>query len=126
MTSDLKFLPIFFSLEQCFDRDLAYRDKIEETLQETLFQQRPLLEETVTQAMEKVLEMRDDILERTKAIRSGEIEVCPGQNIKQEEFLTQIRMQIMSILLSLIEKDAASTEKLQDVGKQLLAIRTKV
>ncbi len=32
----------------------------------------------------------------------------------------------MTVLLSLIEKDAASHEKLQDIGKQLLAIRTKV
>ena len=32
----------------------------------------------------------------------------------------------MSVLLGLIEKDAATSEKLQDIGKQLLAIRTKV
>jgi len=97
-------------------------------LQETLFQPSALPEETVTKTMEKVLEIRDDILERTKAIRTGEGEVtiCPEQNIKQEEFLTQIRMQIMSVLLSLIEKEAAQPDKLQDVGKQLLAIRTKV
>lgn len=78
--------------------------------------------------MEEVLGIRDAILGRTKAIRSKEdsVKICPEQNIKQEEFLTQIRMQIMSVLLSLIEKDAATPEKLQDVGKQLLAIRTKV
>ena len=97
-------------------------------LQDTLFQPRPLLDETDTKTMESVLEIRDEILERTKKIRNHdeEVPVCPDQNIKQEEFLTQIRMQIMSILLSLIEKDAATPEKLQDVGKQLLAIRTKV
>ncbi len=110
--------------------DLVYlfRDKIEAILQDTLFQPRPLLEETVTQTMEKVLEIRDEILARTKAIRTGDgdVTICPDQNIKQEEFLTQIRMQVMSVLLSLIEKDAASPDKLQDVGKQLLAIRTKV
>lgn len=46
--------------------------------------------------MEKVLEIRDDILARTKSIRTedGEVTICPGQNIKQEEFLTQIRMQV--------------------------------
>ena len=42
-----------------------------------------------------------------------QVTICDEQNIKQEEFLTQIRMQIMSVLLSLIEKDAASPEKLQ-------------
>ena len=46
--------------------------------------------------------------------------ICDGQNIKQEEFLTQIRMQIMSVLLSLIEKDAAQPDKLQ-----VLKITTK-
>lgn len=72
------------------------RDKVEEILQDTLFQPRPLLEETVTKTMEKVLEIRDDILARTKAIRTGEgeITICPEQNIKQEEFLTQIRMSV--------------------------------
>jgi hypothetical protein len=34
--------------------------------------------------------------------------------------------QIMTVLLSLIEPDAATPGKLQDVGKQLLSIRTKV
>ena len=47
----------------------------------------------------------------------GSVKICPEQHIKQEEFLTQIRMQVMSILLSLIEKEAASPEALQDVGK---------
>ncbi|TRY76845.1 hypothetical protein TCAL_06875 [Tigriopus californicus] len=104
------------------------KENLESILQDTLFQPRPLLEETVTKTMEEVLGIRDAILGRTKAIRSKEdsVKICPEQNIKQEEFLTQIRMQIMSVLLSLIEKDAATPEKLQDVGKQLLAIRTKV
>ena len=48
------------------------------------------------------------------------VKICPEQNIKQEEFLTLIRMQVMSILLSLIEKEAASPEALQDVGKSPL------
>ena len=48
------------------------REKIESILQDTLFQPRPLLEETVTKTMEQVLEIRDDILERTKALRTGE------------------------------------------------------
>jgi len=104
------------------------KEKIESILQDTLFQPRPLLEETVTKTMEQVLEMRDEILTRTKSIRTGdgEVNLCPGQNINQEEFLTQVRMQIMTVLLSLIEKDAAQPEKLQDVGKELLSIRTKV
>lgn len=103
------------------------KNKIEVILQDTLFVPRPLLDQTVTEAMEQVLEIRDAVLERTKLIRTEDesITICPEQNIRQEEFLTQLRMQIMAILLQLIEKDAATAEKLQDVGKQLLAIRTK-
>ena len=103
----------------------VFRDKIESILQDTLFQPRPLLEDTVTKTMEQVLVIRDDILARTKSIRTedGEVMICPEQNIKQEDFLTQIRMQVMTVLLSLIEQDAAQPGKLQDVGKQLLSIR---
>uniref|UniRef100_A0A0K2TTR8 Uncharacterized protein n=1 Tax=Lepeophtheirus salmonis TaxID=72036 RepID=A0A0K2TTR8_LEPSM len=105
----------------------SVKEKIEGILQDTLFQPKALLEETVTDTVEKVLEVRDDILTRTKAIRTGDesVPICPEQNIKQEDFLTQIRMDIMSVLLALIEKDAASHEKLKEIGKQLLVIRTK-
>lgn len=76
---------------------LAHREKIEVILQETLFQPRTLLDDTVTKTMEQVLEVRDDLLTRTKSIRTanGEVTICPEQNIKQEDFLTQIRMQVM-------------------------------
>ena len=65
-------------------------------LQDTLFQPRPLLEDTVSQTMGQVLQIRDDILTRTKAIRSGgeEVTICPGQGINQEEMLTKIRMSV--------------------------------
>ncbi|QQP40802.1 Uncharacterized protein FKW44_014970, partial [Caligus rogercresseyi] len=84
------------------------------------FQPKTLLEETVTDTVEKVLEIRDDILTRTKAIRTEDesVPICPEQNIKQEEFLTQLRMDVMT-------KEAASHEKLKEIGKQLLFIRTK-
>ncbi len=74
------------------------------------------------------MEIRDDILTRTKAIRTGEGEItlCPEQNIKQEEFLTQIRMMVMDVLFALIDEGAATHESLQAVGKQLLSIRSKV
>ncbi|CAB4056345.1 unnamed protein product [Lepeophtheirus salmonis] len=88
----------------------SVKEKIEGILQDTLFQPKALLEETVTDTVEK--EMRA-------------FPFAPEQNIKQEDFLTQIRMDIMSVLLALIEKDAASHEKLKEIGKQLLVIRTK-
>ena len=70
------------------------RDKIETILQDTLFQPRPLLEDTVQKTLAEVLVIREDILTRTKSIRSedGEVTICPEQGIKQEEKLTEIRM----------------------------------
>ena len=91
------------------------REKIEVILQETLFEPRNLLEQTVAEAMSQTLEVRDAILQRTKDIRTGEgdITICPDQGVNQEQFLSLIRMDVMTVLLSLIEQDAASTEKLK-------------
>ena len=63
-------------------------------LQDTLFKPRPLLEETVQDTLKEVLVIREDILARTKSIRSedGMVKICEGQGIKQEEKLTEIRM----------------------------------
>ncbi len=64
---------------------VSLREKIESVLQETLFKPKPLLEDTVTETMEKTLEIRDDLLARVKAIRNKDesINICPEQNIKQ-------------------------------------------
>ncbi len=35
-------------------------------------------------------------------------------------------MDVMTVLLSLIEPDAATAEKLQQIGRELLSVRTKV
>jgi len=104
------------------------KEKIEVILQDTLFEPRNLLEETVTEAMGQTLEVRDAILDRTKKIRTGDesITICPGQGVNQEQFLTMVRMDVMTVLLSLIEQDAATPEKLKEIGRQLLAVRTKV
>jgi len=104
------------------------KDEIEIILQETMFQSQALLEVTVADTMSQVLAIRDAVLDRVKAIRTGDdsIQICPEQGIKQEEFLASLRMDIMTVLLRLIEQDAATPEALQDIGKQLLAIRTTV
>ena len=83
--------------------------------------------ETVADTLEQILEMDNELLNRIKAIRTKDesITICEGQNIKQEAFLTQIRMDIMPILLSLVEEGADSPETLQKVGKDLLNVRTK-
>ena len=61
-------------------------------------------------------------------LRSGDesIKICAGQGVNQEQFLTLIRMDIMSVLLKLIEPNSATPEKLQEIGKELLAVRSKI
>ena len=65
--------------------------------------------------MSQTLEIRDNVLQRTKDIRTGEgdITICPEQGVNQEQFLSMVRMDIMTVLLSLIEPDAATPENLQ-------------
>ena len=93
----------------------VFRERIEVILQETLFEPSALLETTVAEAMTKVLEIRDSILERTKKIRQKDesITICPDQDVNQDQFLTTARMEVMTVLLSLIEQEAATPEKLQ-------------
>jgi len=104
------------------------KEKIEVILQETLFKPSTLLETTVGESMTQVLAIRDSILERTKKIRQKDesITICLDQDVNQDQFLTTARMEVMTVLLSLIEQDAATPEKLQEIGKQLLSVRTKV
>jgi hypothetical protein len=104
------------------------KEKIEEILQDTLFEPSAILATTVSNAMAQTLSIRDAILERTKLIRNKDesITICPEQDVNQEQFLTQARMEIMTVLLSLIEQDAATPAKLQEIGKQLLSTRTTV
>lgn len=103
------------------------KNRIEiDILQNTLFQSTTGFENTVKSTMDEILVIRDALLQRTKDIRNGEIATCPEQNIKQEEFLTQIRNQVMEILIELLSGDAANAEALQGIARKLLAIRTKV
>ena len=76
-----------------------------------------VLDETVAQTMEQVMEVRENILKRIKDLRKGEIETDESQNVKQEEMLSEFRMEIMTILLKLVNKDAASVEKLKLISQ---------
>ena len=83
-------------------------------------------EQTVSQTMNVVMDIREVILTRIKAIRKAEdsVVICPEQNIKQEEKLSEFRMEIMSILLKLVESEAASN--LKDISSQLLKFRSSI
>jgi len=74
----------------------------------------------------QVMEIRESLLKRIKDIRKGEIELDPNQNIKQEEMLSEFRMEIMTILLKLVEKDAASVDKLKEISQDLLRFKMSI
>lgn len=99
---------------------------LEMIVQEKLFQPKKILKQTVQDTMNSVLELRKTVLGRIKQIRANEVEINPSLNIKQEQFLNELRMDVMGVLLMLVEKDADNLESIQAVGKSLLAIRVKI
>jgi len=104
---------------------------VEEILQETLVEAKDrtglsVLDETVQKTMEQVMEIREKLLMRIKDLRKGEIETDPTQNIKQEEMLSEFRMEIMTILLKLVDKDAATIQKLKEISQDLLRFKMTI
>ena len=108
-----------------FKMSTLFRERVEQILQETLFEPRNLLEQTVAEAMSQTLEVRDAILQRTKDIRTGEgdITICPDQGVNQEQFLSMIRMDVMTVLLSLIESDAATPDNLKVIELEIYMVK---
>merc|ERR1711970_1418328 len=106
-------------------------EKVEVILQKTLYEARDKkgllgLEETVSKTMEQVMEIRESLLMRIKALRKDGIKTDPNQNIKQEQMLSEFRMEIMSILLKLVDKDAASIDKLKSISQDLLRFKMTI
>ena len=98
-------------------KGLHFRDGLERTLKEKLFQPSQLLSNTVQQVLDETLTIRDTILDRLKKLRKttgdDKIEICPGQGVNQEAFLSMVRMDIMGVLLSLIEQGADTEDNLK-------------
>jgi len=99
---------------------------LEMIVQDKLFQPKKILKQTVQEVMNSVLELRKTTIQRIKDIRGKTVMINPSLNIKQEQYLNELRMDIMGVLLMLVEKDADNLESLQTVGKELLAIRVKI
>ena len=107
--------------------------KVEKILQETLVEAKDrtglsVLEEVVSDTMGQVMMVRELLLERIKCIRKEceDVPIEPEQNIGQEETLSELRMEVMTILLKLVDKDAATIPKLKDISRDLLNFKTKV
>eukprot|EP00092_Neocalanus_flemingeri_P045097 GFUD01050238.1.p1 GENE.GFUD01050238.1~~GFUD01050238.1.p1 ORF type:complete len:614 (+),score=237.34 GFUD01050238.1:78-1919(+) len=106
-------------------------EKVEVILQKTLYEAREkkgftVLEETVTKTLEQVMEIRESLLKRIKDIRKGDVQIDTEQNIKQEQMLSEFRMEIMTILLKLVDKDAATIDKLKEISKDLLRFKMSI
>lgn len=102
---------------------IEVNEKVTETLQD--FKTSGGAEQTVSQTMEQVMGIREAILKRIKDIRKGEgVTICPEQNVKQEEMLSEFRMEIMSVLLKLVDTDA--TDNLKEISGQLLKFRSAI
>jgi len=104
---------------------------VENILQETLVEAKDrtgltVIDETVAKTMEQVMEIREKLLLRIKDLRKGEIKTDPTQNIKQEEMLSEFRMEIMTILLKLVDKDAATIQKLKEISQDLLRFKMTI
>ena len=84
-----------------------------------------VLNETVTDTMNAVLEIRKSLLDRIKGLRNGEI-ATDSQDIRQEEELVKLRMTVMTILLQLVEKDAATVDKLKMISDDLLELKRSI
>lgn len=78
--------------------------------------------------MTQVMEVRQKILDRIKCIRKEEegCAVDENSNVKQEQKLSELRMEIMGILLKLVDKDAASVEKLKAISQDLLKFQANI
>ena len=66
-------------------------------IQERLFQPNTLLEKTVQDTMTDVLKVRKTILDRIKEVRDGTIAINSELNLKQEETLNDLRMDLSLI-----------------------------
>eukprot|EP00092_Neocalanus_flemingeri_P032486 GFUD01035332.1.p1 GENE.GFUD01035332.1~~GFUD01035332.1.p1 ORF type:complete len:621 (-),score=246.52 GFUD01035332.1:464-2326(-) len=106
-------------------------EKVEVILQKTLYEAREkkgftVLEETVTKTLEQVMEIRESLLKRIKDIRKGDVQIDTEQNIKQEQMLSEFRMEIMTILLKLVDRDATSIDKLKEISQDLLRFKMTI
>ena len=83
------------------------------------------LEQTVAETLEQVMGIRESLLAEIKRLRKSETKPS-NPRIQAEEMLSEFRMKIMTILLKLVDQDAATVEKLKDISKELLSFKQKL
>ena len=82
------------------------------------------LDKTVEDALADVMEIREELLTKIRDLRKDGI--AEDGRIKAEEKLSEFRMDVMTILLSLVEEDAANAVNLKEISRLLLAFKQKL
>jgi len=83
------------------------------------------LDQTVAETLEQVMSIRESLLAEIKRLRKSDTKPS-NPRIQAEEMLSEFRMKIMTILLKLVDQDAATVEKLKDISKELLSFKQKL
>merc|ERR1711936_1066870 len=83
------------------------------------------LEQTVADTLEQVMGIRESLLAEIKRLRKSETKPS-NPRIQAEEMLSKFRMDIMTILLQLVDQDAATVENLKEISRELLSFKQKL
>lgn len=82
------------------------------------------LDQTVEDALSAVMLIREELLTKIKVLRKDGI--AEDGRIRAEEKLSEFRMEVMTILLGLVDEDAANAVNLKEISRLLLAFKQKL
>jgi len=101
-------------------------DKVERILSVTLVGANEFygLDQTVEDALKDVMSIREELLEQIRVLRKDGI--AADGRIRAEEKLSEFRMDVMTILLNLVDGEAANVVNLKDISRLLLAFKQKL
>jgi hypothetical protein len=101
-------------------------DKVERILSVTLVNANEYdgLDQTVEDALRDVMLIREELLSQIRELRKDGI--AEDGRIRAEEKLSEFRMDVMTILLSLVDEEAANAVNLKEISRLLLALKQKL
>jgi len=105
-------------------------DNLEKTFQDIRDVQNKVgsnaLVDSVSQTLTQVLKIRESVLDRIFKLRKKEIPTCPNQDIRQEDSLANLSLEIMDMLVKLTKKDASANDKLKQIRDDLFKFKDSV
>ena len=82
------------------------------------------LDQTVEDSLAAVMQIREELLTKIRDLRKDGI--AEDGRIRAEEKLSEFRMEVMTILLSLVDEDAAEAVNLKEISRLLLSFKQKL